>query len=132
MKRILFLFLLNISFYGSSQYALDCPTISSGDQNDPKAGDCTQQSNESIDYFRRYEYFKDIYGDRNGVLIPIDIVVWQKEDGSGNYIDNNINRERLDTIIQNLNLFYKKNIGKFKGLTLKIATLLITLLLINH
>lgn len=57
-------------------------------------------------YFGRYSFYKNIYNDRNDVIIPIDIIVWQKDNGTGNYIDTAINREVLKSAISDMNRFY--------------------------
>lgn len=58
------------------------------------------------DYYGRYTFYKDIYKKRNEVIIPINIEIWQKDDGTGNYIDNALNRKTFAQTIVNLNRFY--------------------------
>lgn len=86
----------------------NCPTTA-GEFSGSKAGGCTQSSSIPGDYYRRYEYYKDIFNARNAMIIPIDIYVWQDDNGEKNYLDNSTNRLYLDTIITVLNRYYKEN-----------------------
>lgn len=72
--------------------------------------ECTQASDELDDYYRRYLYQEDLFSHRNAVVIPVVIYVWQKNDGSGNYMDDQTNRERLEEIITILDeTYYNSN-----------------------
>ncbi|MBW7868163.1 MAG: hypothetical protein H3C31_07555 [Brumimicrobium sp.] len=60
------------------------------------------------DYYGRYDFYKETYDIRNEVLIPIDIHIWQKDDGTGNYINDSINRADWKKIIEYVERFYNQ------------------------
>lgn len=59
------------------------------------------------DYYNRYDFYRDYYEMRPIVVIPININVWQKDDGTGNWQDTEAHRERLNTVIDFLNAHYR-------------------------
>ncbi len=107
-KTLIIVFLYPIFLF--SQSGFDCGTPENTEGMTPKSGSCVQKSSNSQDYFRRYAYQKDLYPTRNVLLIPVDVYVWQKDDGTANYADNSINRGRIDSIFMFLNRFYRENV----------------------
>lgn len=111
MKNLTITIILLFSFTLYSQIEYQCGGPDYSEDYTPKAGgECLQLSTDGNDYFRRYDYQKDLYSKRNSMVIPVDIYVWQKDDGTGNYLDNQTNRERLEQIIEYLDeSFYNNN-----------------------
>lgn len=108
--KIFLLLLLCLPFVLLGQTDYTCEMLENTEGITPKSGGCIQQSSNSQDYFRRYAYQKDLYPTRNVLLIPVDVYVWQKDDGTDNYADNSINRGRIDSIFIFLNRFYRENV----------------------
>lgn len=83
MKK-LFSVILMLPLFSIGQTVCNCGTPEYVDEVTTRTGDCTQTSNDENDYFRRYQYQKDLYPVRNSIIIPIDIYVWQKDNRTEN------------------------------------------------
>lgn len=83
MKKLCIVILI-LPIFSIGQTAYSCGTPEYFDESIIRTGDCTQTSNDENDYFRRYQYQKDLYPVRNSIIIPIDIYVWQKDNRTEN------------------------------------------------
>ncbi|RYM32415.1 T9SS type A sorting domain-containing protein [Brumimicrobium glaciale] len=54
-------------------------------------------------YYGRYQFSEDIYDIRNIIEIPIDVHIWQKDNSTGNYIDNVFNRTVIEDAMVKIN-----------------------------
>ena len=64
-------------------------------------------SNNYQTYFNRYDFYEDYYKARPITTIPVNINVWQKDDGTGNWQNTERHLDRLDTIINYVNGHYQ-------------------------
>lgn len=68
--------------------------------------------NQSVDFSAKYnnlDFHVDNFSKLPQIVIPINIMVWQKNDGSGNWHENNDNLDRFDQIMAWLNSKFNSN-----------------------
>lgn len=75
----------------------------------PRSLDCDQSSPDYENKYNRYSFYLDNYDKHPVVTIPINLVFWQKDDGSENWQNEASQIARLDQIIAWLNGFYSNN-----------------------
>ena len=61
--------------------------------------DCSNSSSDYQGKYNRYSFYSDNYDKHPIVTIPINLIFWQKDDGSDNWQNNQTEIERLDKVI---------------------------------
>lgn len=72
-----------------------------------KSLNCSNTSQLYQTYYNRYDFYRNSYDIRPTVTIPININVWQKDDGTENWQDIEEHKNRLKQIINWVNAFYE-------------------------
>lgn len=74
-----------------------------------KANDCDESSLEFNNKYNRYPFYLNNYVKRPVTIIPININIWQKSDGSENWQNTSAHIARLEQIVVWLNNIYSNN-----------------------